>query len=75
MSSTAGRSGKYQLTHGSMPLESTPAAAEAEDAVEYLGFLTDLDRLYDVALGLYDFALVLLVAQRSQKVSDVTRAR
>ena len=58
-----------------MPLESTPAAAEAEDAVEYLGFLTDLDRLYDVALGLYDFALVLLVAQRSQKVSDVTRAR
>jgi hypothetical protein len=27
----------------------------------------DVDRLYDVALGLYDFDLVLMVAQKSQK--------
>lgn len=26
-----------------------------------------MDRLYDVALGLYDFDLVLMVAQKSQK--------
>lgn len=30
-------------------------------------FLVDVDRLYDVALGLYDFDLVLMVAQKSQK--------
>ena len=36
--------------------------------MEYLGFLTDMDRMYDTALGLYDFGLVLLVARKSQRV-------
>ncbi len=27
----------------------------------------DVDKLYDVALGMYDFDLVLMVAQKSQK--------
>ncbi|KAJ3115924.1 hypothetical protein HDU96_010870 [Phlyctochytrium bullatum] len=40
---------------------------EAENAVKYLIFIADVDRLYDVALGMYDFALVMLVAQHSQK--------
>ncbi|KAJ3055398.1 hypothetical protein HK097_010674, partial [Rhizophlyctis rosea] len=39
----------------------------AEAALKYLIFLADVDRLYDVALGMYDFALVLMVAQHSQK--------
>lgn len=30
--------------------------------------LVDINQLYDVALGLYDFSLVLTVAEKSQKV-------
>lgn len=39
------------------------------DAVRYLIFLVDADRLFDTALGMYDFSLVLLIAQHAQKVS------
>ncbi|KAI1321045.1 hypothetical protein EDD11_008626 [Mortierella claussenii] len=39
----------------------------AEDALKFTIFLADVDRLFDVALGMYDFALVLMVAQWSQK--------
>jgi len=38
-----------------------------EDAVKYIIFLVDADTLFDVALGMYDFSLVLLVAQHAQK--------
>lgn len=41
---------------------------EAEDALKYLLFLVDVNKLYDVALGMYDFQLVLMVAEKSQKV-------
>ncbi|KAG0045887.1 hypothetical protein BGZ83_008909 [Gryganskiella cystojenkinii] len=41
--------------------------ALAEDALKFTIFLADVDRLFDVALGMYDFALVLMVAQWSQK--------
>jgi elongator complex protein 1 len=41
--------------------------AEAESAVKYVVLLVPVDTLYDVALGMYDFGLVLAVAQRSQK--------
>jgi elongator complex protein 1 len=43
------------------------SADEAESALKYLIFLADVDRLYDVALGMYDFQLVVMVAQHSQK--------
>jgi len=39
-----------------------------EDAVKYIIFLSDVNKLYDVALGMYNFQLVLMVAQYSQKV-------
>ncbi|KAI9206900.1 IKI3 family-domain-containing protein [Polychytrium aggregatum] len=39
----------------------------AEEALKYVIFLADADQLYDVALGMYDFSLVLMVAQHSQK--------
>ncbi|SCZ89323.1 BZ3500_MvSof-1268-A1-R1_Chr1-1g01107 [Microbotryum saponariae] len=39
----------------------------AQDAVKYIIFLSDANKLYDLALGMYDFSLVLLVAQESQK--------
>lgn len=38
-----------------------------EDAVKYIIFLVDADKLFDTALGMYDFSLVLLVAQHSPK--------
>jgi hypothetical protein len=39
-----------------------------DDALKYLVFLVDADVLFDVALGMYDFGLVLLVAQLAKKV-------
>ncbi|KAI0243687.1 putative elongator complex protein 1 [Massospora cicadina] len=41
--------------------------ALAEETLKYAIFLADVDQLFDVALGLYDFELVLMVAQHSQK--------
>ncbi|XP_023297838.2 putative elongator complex protein 1 [Lucilia cuprina] len=41
--------------------------AAAEDALKYLLYLVDVNELYNVALGTYDFGLVLFVAQKSQK--------
>ncbi|KLO09706.1 IkappaB kinase complex, IKAP component [Schizopora paradoxa] len=38
-----------------------------EEAVKYIIFLVDADKLFDTALGMYDFSLVLLIAQHSQK--------
>ncbi|KAK0195983.1 pol II transcription elongation factor [Armillaria mellea] len=38
-----------------------------EDAVKYIIFLVDADKLFDIALGVYDFSLVLMIAQHSQK--------
>ena len=44
----------------------------AEEALKYLLFLVDVNELYDVALGTYDFDLVLMVAEKSQKVRSQT---
>ncbi|KAF8845970.1 pol II transcription elongation factor [Paxillus ammoniavirescens] len=38
-----------------------------EDAVKYIIFLVDADKLFNTALGMYDFSLVLMVAQHAQK--------
>jgi elongator complex protein 1 len=46
--------------------ERIPSAIE--DAVKYIIFLVDADTLFDIALGMYDFSLVLLIAQHAQKV-------
>lgn len=44
----------------------------AEEALQYTIFLCDAEKLYNVALGMYNFPLVLMVAQQAQKVSDIT---
>ena len=44
----------------------------AEEALNYTLFLVDVNQLYDVALGMYDFQLVLMVAEKSQKVNMQT---
>ncbi|XP_030374223.1 putative elongator complex protein 1 [Scaptodrosophila lebanonensis] len=41
--------------------------AAAEELLKYLLYLVDVNDLYNVALGTYDFGLVLFVAQKSQK--------
>ncbi|CAE6360205.1 unnamed protein product [Rhizoctonia solani] len=45
--------------------ESEPGTVE--DAVKYIIFLVDGDQLFNTALGMYDFSLVLMIAQQSQK--------
>ncbi|XP_063235576.1 elongator complex protein 1 [Bacillus rossius redtenbacheri] len=42
-------------------------AVSAADALKHILYLVDVNELYDVALGMYDFDLVQLVAARSQK--------
>ena len=39
-----------------------------DEAMRYLLYLVDVNDLYNVALGTYDFDLVLMVAEKSQKV-------
>lgn len=39
----------------------------AEEALKYLLFLVDVNKMYDAALATYNFDLVLMVAEKSQK--------
>jgi len=41
--------------------------AEVDDALRFLTYMVDVNALFDVALGTYDFDLVLMVAEKSQK--------
>uniref|UniRef100_A0A672PKG0 Elongator complex protein 1 n=1 Tax=Sinocyclocheilus grahami TaxID=75366 RepID=A0A672PKG0_SINGR len=41
--------------------------ASAEEALKYLLFLVNVNELYEHSLGTYDFDLVLMVAEKSQK--------
>ncbi|GAC97137.1 Pol II transcription elongation factor [Pseudozyma hubeiensis SY62] len=38
-----------------------------EEAVRYIVFLADADKLFDVALGMYDFTLTLMIAQHAKR--------
>ncbi|TSK45876.1 Elongator complex protein 1 [Bagarius yarrelli] len=42
-------------------------AVSAEEALNYLLFLVNVNELYEHSLGTYDFDLVLMVAEKSQK--------
>ena len=39
-----------------------------EKALNYILYLVDTNQLFNIALGLYDFEVVLMVAEKSQKV-------
>lgn len=39
----------------------------SDEALKYLLYMVDVNQLFDVSLGMYDFDLVLLVANKSQK--------
>uniref|UniRef100_A0A3B4TT37 Elongator complex protein 1 n=1 Tax=Seriola dumerili TaxID=41447 RepID=A0A3B4TT37_SERDU len=45
----------------------SPGAVKAEEALKYLLFLVNVNDLYEHSLGTYDFDLVLMVAEKSQK--------
>uniref|UniRef100_A0A672ZN67 Elongator complex protein 1 n=1 Tax=Sphaeramia orbicularis TaxID=375764 RepID=A0A672ZN67_9TELE len=45
----------------------SPGAVSAEEALKYLLFLVNVNDLYEHSLGTYDFDLVLMVAEKSQK--------
>lgn len=45
----------------------TKQTVSAQEALKYLLYLVNVNELYDVALGMYEFDLVLFVAQKSQK--------
>lgn len=45
-----------------------PDTVSAEEALKYLLFLVNVNDLYEHSLGTYDFDLVLMVAEKSQKV-------
>jgi len=40
---------------------------EVDNALRFLTYMVDVNALFDVALGTYDFDLVLMVAEKSQK--------
>ncbi|XP_034996299.1 elongator complex protein 1 isoform X1 [Zootoca vivipara] len=45
----------------------TAGSVSAEEALKYLLYLVDVNELYDHSLGTYDFDLVIMVAEKSQK--------
>jgi elongator complex protein 1 len=38
-----------------------------DSAIRYLTYFIDIDRLYDIALGTYNFDLVLMISEKTQK--------
>uniref|UniRef100_A0A8C9WU90 Elongator complex protein 1 n=1 Tax=Scleropages formosus TaxID=113540 RepID=A0A8C9WU90_SCLFO len=46
---------------------SVKSTVSAEEALKYLLFLVNVNELYEHSLGTYDFDLVLMVAEKSQK--------
>ena len=81
--SNSGAMVKHKYTSVSVCLiekEKAPCDGETlttEDALKYTFFLVDVNQLYDVVLGMYDFSLVLLVAEkvteRPQRVSAISQ--
>ncbi|XP_032070311.1 elongator complex protein 1 [Thamnophis elegans] len=45
----------------------TVGSVRVEEALKYLLYLVDVSELYDYSLGTYDFDLVIMVAEKSQK--------
>uniref|UniRef100_A0A8B9H6U6 Elongator complex protein 1 n=1 Tax=Astyanax mexicanus TaxID=7994 RepID=A0A8B9H6U6_ASTMX len=56
-----------QKVHELRGEESEKNAVSAEEALKYLLFLVNVNELYEHSLGTYDFDLVLMVAEKSQK--------
>ena len=60
------KSSKSSLDSALLQIQNLPPKLK-EEALNFLLLLVNVNQLFDVALGLYDFDLVLYVAERSQK--------
>lgn len=58
---------KQELNSVTNGVNSPNAPVSSQEALKYLLYLVNVNDLYDVALGMYEFDLVLFVAQKSQK--------
>ncbi|GAB1288525.1 Elongator complex protein 1 [Apodemus speciosus] len=56
---------KVHELQGNIPFD--PETVSAEEALKYLLLLVDVNELFNHSLGTYDFDLVLMVAEKSQK--------
>nr|Q8VHU4.1 RecName: Full=Elongator complex protein 1; Short=ELP1; AltName: Full=IkappaB kinase complex-associated protein; Short=IKK complex-associated protein [Rattus norvegicus]AAL40926.1 IKAP [Rattus norvegicus] len=56
---------KVHELQGKIPF--VPESVSAEEALKYLLLLVDVNELFNHSLGTYDFDLVLMVAEKSQK--------
>ena len=43
-----------------------------DDGIRFLAYMVDVNTLFDVALGTYDFEIVMMVAEKSQKDPKVS---
>ncbi|XP_071449948.1 elongator complex protein 1 [Hetaerina americana] len=50
-----------------VPSNENKGEMSRDEALKYLIYLVDVDALYDAALGIYDFDLVLMIAAKSSK--------
>ena len=60
------KSSRSSLDEALLQIQGLPPKLK-EEALNFLLLLVNVNQLFDVALGLYDFDLVLYVAERSQK--------
>ena len=44
-----------------------------DDGIRFLAYMVDVNTLFDVALGTYDFEIVMMVAEKSQKDPKVSK--
>ena len=44
-----------------------------DDGIRFLAYMVDVNTLFDVALGTYDFDIVMMVAEKSQKDPKVRK--
>lgn len=71
MSCRHGRAdGVHSLYSNILAAGMTVNGVTVDDALKHSLLLVDVNQFYDVALGMYDFDLVLLIAEKSQKVKS-----
>ena len=44
-----------------------------DEGIRFLAYMVDVNTLFDVALGTYDFEIVMMVAEKSQKDPKVSK--
>jgi len=58
---------RVKMLEDSQKLANTQISISACDALKYLLHFVNIDELYDIALGMYDFELAMFIASKSSK--------